>query len=110
MEAEGQALLEKSGGSPEHISHRRIADMRYVGQGHEIPVPLPERSAQQRERSHHHQSFEEVYRRLYERLSQSVPIEIINWRVTSSSPVPQVRLQVRGMSRTVSTNGSEGEP
>src|SRR5581483_2558923 len=39
-------------------------------------------------------SFEEVYRRLYERLSPSVPLEIINWRVTASSLSPQVRLQL----------------
>ena len=38
-------------------------------------------------------SFEETYRRLYERLSESVPVEIINWRVISSSPAPQVRLR-----------------
>ncbi len=36
MEAEGRALLEESGVPPEAISHRREADMRYVGQGHEI--------------------------------------------------------------------------
>ena len=41
MEAEGQALLEASGVPHEAISHRREADMRYVGQGHEIRVPLP---------------------------------------------------------------------
>src|SRR5215472_2353260 len=36
MEAEGQALLERSGVSPKNILHRRVADIRYVGQGHEI--------------------------------------------------------------------------
>src|SRR5579859_1490042 len=41
MEAEGQALLEKSGVLTEHIHHQRVADMRYVGQGHEIQVTLP---------------------------------------------------------------------
>src|SRR6202023_1167386 len=41
MEAEGQALLEQSGVLTAHIRHRRVADIRYVGQGHEIQVPLP---------------------------------------------------------------------
>ena len=45
MEAEGQALLEQSGVLPAHISHRRVADIRYVGQGHEIQVPLPRKAA-----------------------------------------------------------------
>src|SRR5205085_10925354 len=34
------------------------------------------------------------YRRLYERLSHAVPVEIINWRVISSGPVPEVCLRV----------------
>src|SRR5690348_11275094 len=41
MEAEGQTLLEQSGVPPEQIRHQRMADIRYVGQGHEIQVPLP---------------------------------------------------------------------
>src|SRR5579864_3624080 len=41
MEEQGQELLEKSGVLPEQISHRRVADIRYAGQGHEIQVPLP---------------------------------------------------------------------
>src|SRR6059058_3607083 len=99
MEAERQALLEKSDVQPEHISHQRMVDIRYVGQGHEIPVPLPPGQLGSDSIPMIIESFEEVYRRLYERLSHSVPIEIINWRVTSSSPAPQVRLQVdsRGM-------------
>ena len=36
METEGQALLEAAGVPAEHIRHRRIADLRYIGQGHEI--------------------------------------------------------------------------
>jgi N-methylhydantoinase A len=93
MEAEGQALLEASGVPSAQISHRREADLRYVGQGHEIRVPLPPGVLDSSSAATITASFEEVYRRLYERLSQSVPIEIINWRVISSGPRPQVRLQ-----------------
>ena len=93
LEAQGQTLLEKSGILPEHISHRRVADMRYVGQGHEIQVPLPTGWLSSENVPTIIKSFEEIYRRLYERLSQTVPVEIINWRVISSGPAPQVRLQ-----------------
>jgi len=108
MQVEGQALLEQSGVSPEQISHRRVADMRYVGQGHEIQVPLPDGRLSGESVSSIVNSFEEVYRRLYERLSQSVPIEIINWRITSSSPAPQVRLQVAGDERTIAQTALKG--
>src|SRR5213592_2675878 len=94
MEAEGQALLMASGVAAEHISHRREADIRYVGQGHEVRVPLPANQLDSASVSTIVTSFEEVYRRLYERLSPSVPIEIISWRVISSGPKPEVRLQV----------------
>jgi N-methylhydantoinase A len=93
METQGQTLLEKSGILPEHMSHRRVADMRYVGQGHEIQVPLPTGRLSSESIPSILKSFEETYSRLYERLSRSVPVEIINWRVTSSGPAPQVRLQ-----------------
>jgi N-methylhydantoinase A len=93
MEAEGQALLERSGVSPQHIRNRRVADMRYVGQGHEIQVLLPSGQLTNDSAPTIISAFEEAYRRLYERLSRSVPVEIINWRISSSGPAPQVRLQ-----------------
>lgn len=103
MEAEGQALLEASGVPREQMTHRREADMRYVGQGHEVRVLLPPGQLESVSISHIATSFEDVYRRLYERLSPSVPIEIINWRVISSGPTPHVRLQTpRTPQRTAS--------
>src|SRR5712691_10193268 len=86
MEAEGQKLLEASDVVPGQISHRRVADIRYVGQGHEIHVPLPDGQLSNESIATIARSFEEVYRRLYERLSDDVPIEIINWRIISASP------------------------
>jgi N-methylhydantoinase A len=94
METEGQALLESAGIPTGQINHQRLADIRYVGQGYEVRVPLPAGELSANSVPAIIASFEEVYRRLYERLSQSVPIEIINWRVISSGPAPEVRLQV----------------
>ena len=108
MEAEGQALLEKSGVLPDYIHHQRVADIRYVGQGHEIQVALPTGQLSSDSISTIINSFEEAYRRLYERLSQSMPLEIINWRVTSSSPSPRVRLQVTGDEQTVAQTARKG--
>lgn len=108
MEVEGQALLEQSGVPPEDIIHRRQADIRYVGQGHEIPVPLPPSQLSSRSISTIINSFEEVYRRLYERLSPSVPVEILNWRVISSSPAPRIRLQVDEEQQTATQTARKG--
>ena len=94
MEAEGQALLVESGVAPEAISHRREADMRYVGQGHEIRVPLPVGTLGPGHIDALQESFETVYRELYERLGPAVPLEILNWRVVSSGPRPSVALSI----------------
>jgi N-methylhydantoinase A len=108
MEKEGQALLLQSGLSPEQIHYRREADIRYVGQGHEIRVPLP--SGQLASASVHviTSAFEEVYQQLYERLSLSVPLEIINWRIIASGPKPEVRLQMPGIAQRTLQDAQKG--
>ena len=42
MAEEGRKVLESSGLSAREISYQRTADMRYVGQGHEVSVALPD--------------------------------------------------------------------
>src|SRR6266704_3515359 len=108
MEAEGQSLLGKSGVSPAQIWHQRAADIRYVGQGHEIQIPLPGGRLDDESVPGIVRSFEETYRRLYERLSESVPLEIINWRVISSSPPPQVRLRATGVEQATTSTTRKG--
>ncbi|MGK4594295.1 hydantoinase/oxoprolinase family protein [Amycolatopsis sp. w19] len=90
MEAEGAELLEKSG--VDGVTHRRIAEMRYSGQGYEIRVPVepgnwPESLIG---------AFTETYRTLYRRTGPDVAIEVLNWRVVSSGPVPEVTLKLAG--------------
>jgi N-methylhydantoinase A len=94
MEAEGQALLASSGVAGTDVAHRREADMRYVGQGHEIRVPLPAGLLDAAQVPALQAAFEAVYRELYERLGPPVPVEVLNWRVVSSGPLPDLRLQV----------------
>ena len=108
MELEGQELLQASGVPTGQISYRREADMRYVGQGHEIHVPLPSGQLDNASIPLLTSSFEEVYRRLYERLSPSVPIEIINWRVTASGPTPEIRIQLPRAEHTAAQEARKG--
>lgn len=108
MEAEGSALLEQSGVSSAQIWHQRAADIRYVGQGHEIQIPLPDGRLNDESVPGIVRSFEETYRRLYERLSESVPLEIINWRVISSSPAPQVHLRAATDGQSVASTARKG--
>jgi N-methylhydantoinase A len=94
MEREGEALLTESGVSRESISHRREADMRYIGQGHEIRVPLPSGALDVNHVSSLIATFQKVYQELYERLGPPVAIEVMNWRVVSSGPNPKLKLHI----------------
>lgn len=98
MEAEGQAILTGSGVSNQEIAHRREVDMRYVGQGHEIRVPLSAGHLNRDSLPTLVAELEQVYQELYERLGPPVPIEILNWRVTSTGPRPDVQLQMNAES------------
>jgi N-methylhydantoinase A len=96
MEAHGEQLLTQSGVDPAQISHRRLADMRYVGQGHEIRVELPAGALITEDAPTIADAFRKTYQRLYERLGPPVALEVLNWRVVSSGPDPRLALRFEG--------------
>jgi N-methylhydantoinase A len=106
MEAEGAALLADAGVPQSDVTHRRAAEMRYVGQGHEVRVPLPAGPLGAASVPELREAFEREYRRLYGRLGPPVPVEAITWRVVSSGPRPSLHLltadQATGDAQTAS--------
>jgi len=107
MVKQGRKLLIASGVPARNIKIEYSVDMRYVGQGREIVVRLPKdeipRSARAAALS---QSFEDAYRRLYQRSGPPVPQEILNWRVTVSGPKPNVKLLVDGFENENAVKGT----
>ena len=90
MAREGRGVLESSGLSPAEISYERVADMRFVGQGHEVSVPLPDGVLMERDVAKISATFEQVYRALYGRKGPDVSLEVVNWRVVASGPTPRM--------------------
>ena len=88
MARDGRAILEGSGLASADISYERSADMRFVGQGHEVSVPLPDGVLGEHHLPEVAASFEQVYRALYGRKGPDVPLEVINWRVVATGPHP----------------------
>ena len=88
MAHEGRTILENSGVPSSEISYQRSAEIRYIGQGHEVSVPLPDGTLNKQQISQIKASFEEVYRGLYGRKGPDVPLEVINWRLVASGPQP----------------------
>src|SRR5918993_501303 len=95
MAAEGRKVLESSGMSDQEISYQRTADMRYVGQGHEVSVSLPDGTLVVKHLETIIATFENTYQALYGRKGPDVPLEIINWRVVARGPQPQLNLKLQ---------------
>jgi N-methylhydantoinase A len=96
METEGRETIEAAGILPEQISIRRFAEMRYVGQGHQIQVELPGGELDASRVEALRERFESEYERLYGRTAKGNPIEAVNWRVVASAPPPVVPLEQFG--------------
>jgi N-methylhydantoinase A len=84
MTAEARALVEPgAAGSP--VRERRAAFMRYVGQGHEITVALPNRRLTEADLVTLRQSFETDYAALFERPIPGAAIEVLSWSVLATT-------------------------
>jgi len=69
---------------------RRQADLRYVGQGHELTLDLPERALTGDDLIDLRDRFATHYRRIYGVSLSDMPIEAVTWSVTVSTPAAPV--------------------
>lgn len=96
MEGEGLAILRSAGAPDADIVMTRTAELRYVGQGHQVVVPIPSGPLGASAASLLEARFEQVYRQLYGRVAPGNPVEAINWRVVASAATPTVPLEQIG--------------
>ena len=94
MAGEGREILEGSGLSRAEIGYQRLADMRYMGQGHEVSVALPSEDLGPEHLPRITEAFKATYRGLYGREGPEVPLELINWRVIASGPRPATSVKL----------------
>jgi 5-oxoprolinase (ATP-hydrolysing)/N-methylhydantoinase A len=81
-------------GVPEaKIRIRRSADMRLLGQMHEIEVPLPEGRLASDALADIAERFKSVYAARYTHVYAGAVMEAITWRVTAEGPTPQVDIR-----------------
>ena len=84
MATEARALVEPgAAGAP--VRERRAAFMRYVGQGHEITVELPDRRLTAADLAGLRQNFEAEYSALFERPIPGAAIEVLSWSVLATT-------------------------
>src|SRR3954447_8745562 len=84
MARDARALVEPGArGAP--VTERRLAYMRYVGQGHEITVPLPVRDLTAADAAALRAEFEKEYSVLFKRPIPGAGIEALSWSVLIST-------------------------
>jgi N-methylhydantoinase A/oxoprolinase/acetone carboxylase beta subunit len=92
LEQQGRALLSGAGVEAAAVHISRAADMRLVGQIHEITVPLPDHRLGASQVPGLKDVFYQTYRELYSRAYERLAIEVINWRLVATGPTPVIRL------------------
>ena len=79
-------MLENAGVSAEDVQLTRTADMRLVGQIHEINVPVPGETLSGDDVERIESDFHSIYQQLYARRNLSLSIEVQNWRLLVRGP------------------------
>jgi N-methylhydantoinase A len=94
MSADARALVEPGArGAPTH--ERRLAYMRYVGQGHEISVALPVRALTADDAVALRAEFEREYSVLFRRPIPGAAIEVLSWSVLLSTHTQRMEATAR---------------
>ncbi len=108
MEAEGARTLQKSG-EAEDIRFDRSVDARFVGQGSETTIPIPERRFTDVKREEVRKRFDEIYKRLYGRTYPDSPVEFINFKIRASLPERLLQLPRMKSDRTSLREAVKGQ-
>jgi N-methylhydantoinase A len=72
------------------VTFVRTADMRYVGQGAEIEVTLPDGPVSGLSAEALLAEFEDGYKQLFSRAVPDAPVEAVTWRLAAFGPPPAV--------------------
>ncbi len=86
MRDEARAVVAQ-GSFGARLTETRIAYMRYVGQGHEIPVPLPARTLTPDDVATIRAEYDTEYTRFYDRPVPGSDVEIMSYAVVVASVV-----------------------
>jgi N-methylhydantoinase A len=77
------------------LAETRTAFMRYVGQGHEIPVPLPKRTLTTADVPEIHAGYEREYAKFFDRPVPGSDIEVMSYAVVLTTITPEVETAPR---------------
>jgi N-methylhydantoinase A len=87
LEDEAARILAGAGVPRGGIAFHRAAEMRYVGQGYEIPVPVTPEAVRAGAKGLK-AAFDAEYEKVFGRAVSDVPAEVLTWRVRAMGPRP----------------------
>ena len=102
MAQKGFNFLSRANVPHSEASVTRIAEMRYVGQGHEISVTMPDGELSAKSIAEIERRFKAEYELRYQRSIENVAMEAVTWRVVVSGQSPEIE-----PSQSVQSIGSE---
>ena len=77
--------LQQNAGSEETVEERKV-DVRYLGQGHELTIPINPGKLSTKDVEELREKFEELYHQIYGLSLPEMEVEAISWSVTVKSP------------------------
>lgn len=81
MYNEALGVVQKTAGSRSLVTTKTV-ELRYVGQGHDLPIPLDDRSLLQEDAKCLRSRFEELYQDIYGLRIEDMDIQSVSWSVT----------------------------
>ena len=107
MQREAMTVVAQGGfGAP--TTEMRTAYMRYVGQGHEIPVPLPARALHADDVVLIRARYDEEYTKFYDRPVPGSDVEVMSYAVVITTLPDEVE-PLHPPSQTSASDGAAGE-
>jgi N-methylhydantoinase A/oxoprolinase/acetone carboxylase beta subunit len=85
------------------VTHERSVDMRYVGQGYAVSVPLPDGPVTALGEAGLRRCFDAVYVRLYGRTYDDLDLEVLNVRLSAIAPGTAEVAAARGAGSAAAT-------
>ena len=108
MEQQAAAIVEPIVPDDQELVTRRTAYMRYVGQGHEIEIPLPTEVAAPDFGEQLYAAFGAAYAHMYGRALAGSAVEVTAWMIRVQGNEPPVKRQpVNSVSHAAAPSGSQ---
>jgi N-methylhydantoinase A len=108
LEAEGRRVLAREGVEPDRMRGRRILEMRYVGQSHELSILVPPGALSSASLPAVLADFHQEHQRAYGFCAPAEPTEVVTLRVTAigQMPRPTLRAVTDGRDRAAALKGT----